>query len=179
MINPDVPLVTYIDVPVIILLLICCYTDLRSRKIYNHVLLPAVVTAFMVNFLNGGLSACLDSLQGLLLGMALLIIPFAAGGMGAGDVKLLGAIGAFKGPEFVFTVFLAGAIAGGIVSLYLLARKGKLLLTLKKIYYLFLNKLLHIPSSITFNKLETAVQGESFPYALALGLGAAWAYILG
>jgi prepilin peptidase CpaA len=46
----------------------------------------------------------------------LLVIPFALGGIGAGDVKLLGIIGALKGPDFVFIAFLAAAITGGIMS---------------------------------------------------------------
>ncbi len=178
MINLTIANITYVDMTLIILLLVCCYTDLRSKKIYNAVLLPAVLVAFIASLTNGGWSACLVSVKGLLAGMALLLIPFAAGGIGAGDVKLLGTIGAFKGPEFVLMAFLTGAVVGGIFSVYLLIRQGRLLLTLKKFYYFFISKVLHIPVSVSFGHLDVATRGESFPYALAISLGAAWAYFL-
>jgi len=178
MINLTIANITYVDMLLIILMLVCCYTDLRSQKIYNAVLLPAVLVAFIASFLNGGWPACLVSVKGLLAGMALLLIPFAAGGIGAGDVKLLGTIGAFKGPEFVLMAFLTGAIVGGVFSVYLLIKHGKLLLTLKKIYYFFFNKVLHIPVPVSFDNLDVAVRGESIPYALPIGLGVAWTYLL-
>ena len=61
------------------------------------------------------------SIAGLVIGMALLYLPYAAGGMGAGDVKFLGAIGAIKGPWFVFITFLATAIIGGIMAIFRIA----------------------------------------------------------
>jgi prepilin peptidase CpaA len=171
--------ITGVDILLIVTLLICCYTDLRSNKIYNDVLIPAVVVAFVLSYINGGLDGCFNSLKGLLLGIALLLIPFARGGIGAGDVKLLGTIGAFKGPEFVLTTFLAGAITGGIFAILMLVKQGRLMITLKKIYFLFLNKVLHIPISVSFKTLDAAVEGESFPYALAIGIGVVWAFFRG
>jgi len=157
----------------------CCYTDLRSQKIYNIVLLPAVLAAVSLNTFFVGAEGFLASVQGLLLGMALLLIPFVAGGIGAGDVKLLGAVGALTGPELVFVVFLTGAVSGGLLSALLLAKRKKLLFTLKKIFHSAVNKLLNIPVSFSFNKLDTAAEGESIPYALAISLGVIWAYMLG
>lgn len=179
MFNPGIYEPTLIDLLLLFVLLVCCYTDLRTHKIYNYVLLPAVLAAMVVNFITGGFGLLGNSLVGLLAGMALLIIPFAAGGIGAGDVKLLGAVGAFKGPEFVLTAFLAGSIAGGVFSVYLLIRQKKLLLTLRKIYYLCLNILLHIPVAASFGNLQTAARQDSFPYALAISAGAILAYFLG
>lgn len=170
---------TGVDILLVFTLLVCCYTDLRSQKIYNAVLIPAVVAAFVFSYATGGLKGCFHSLQGLLLGMALLLIPFAQGGIGAGDVKLLGTIGAFKGPAFVLTTFLAGAIAGGVFAILMLVKQGRLVITLKKIWFLFINKILHIPVSMNFKTLETAVEGESFPYALAIGMGVIWAFFRG
>lgn len=168
-----------IDLLLVTVLLVCCYTDLRTQKIYNYVLLPTVLAALVLNFVFGGAGLFGESLKGLLVGMALLIIPFAAGGIGAGDVKLLGAVGALKGPEFVLTAFLAGAVAGGVISVYLLARQKKLLGTLKKIVYFTLNKLLRIPVAANFGNLETAARQDSFPYALAISAGAILAYLPG
>ena len=54
------------------------------------------------------------------------------GGIGAGDVKLLAAIGAWKGTIFVLYTGVYGAIIGGLISLIILLRKNTLFLHLNK-----------------------------------------------
>ncbi len=55
--------------------------------------------------------------EGMALGIGIFILPYLVGGMGAGDVKLMGAVGAVLGPGGVFMAFLATALAGGILAL--------------------------------------------------------------
>lgn len=166
------------DLTLFAVLLICCYTDLRVQKVYNLVLFPAALAALVISFLHGGPAQLVESLQGMLLGLGLLLLPFAWGGIGAGDVKLLSVVGAFKGPEFVLATFVAGAVAGGVYSVFLLIKQKKFLLTLKKIYYFCLNKLLHIPITVNFGNLETAAREDAFPYALAISTGVILVYFL-
>lgn len=96
---------------------ISIYTDLRSRRIYNWVVVPAAIGGLALNSWNAGLTGLGQSLSGLALGTGLLLIPFLLGGIGAGDVKLLGAVGALKGIGFVCTAFAVTALAGGVISL--------------------------------------------------------------
>jgi len=70
--------------------------------------------------ITNGWNGLLFSLEGLLLGVGMLIVPYLMGGMGAGDAKLMGAIGAMIGPKGVFIAFLYTAIAGGVYALILL-----------------------------------------------------------
>jgi prepilin peptidase CpaA len=49
---------------------------------------------------------------------------FCLGGLGAGDVKLLGAIGAWLGPSVVLRVALYSTMAGGVLALALAVRSG-------------------------------------------------------
>ena len=91
--------------------------DLARRKIPNWLTFGLMGLGLVMGFIAGGLEGLADSLQGLLLGGALLFIPFLLGGMGAGDVKLLAAIGALKGSSFVLRAFLYGALAGGALAL--------------------------------------------------------------
>ncbi|MEW6173490.1 MAG: prepilin peptidase [Bacillota bacterium] len=120
-----------LDVLLIAIVLISIVTDLYRRRIYNVVLFPAIIFAIVYRCVTGGLAGAIDGLTGLVVGMALLIIPYFNGGVGAGDVKLLGAIGACGGPMFVLYTFLAGAVMGGVASCYLLLRDGRLWTALK------------------------------------------------
>jgi prepilin peptidase CpaA len=62
----------------------------------------------------------------------LLILFYAAGGMGAGDVKLMGAVGSLLGPMNVIIAFLYSAVVGGVYSVAVLYRLGALRLTLER-----------------------------------------------
>ena len=77
-------------------------------------------------------SGFLFSVKGLLLGTALLFIPYLLGGMGAGDAKLMGAVGAFLGAAGVFKAFIFSALAGGIYAIILMSIHGYLFEALKR-----------------------------------------------
>jgi len=96
--------VLFLNTVLIFMLLISLYTDIVERKIYNWTTIPAAVLGVILNFLADGAPGLKTSLMGLLTGLAVFLLPFLLGGMGAGDVKLMGAIGALKGPFFVFQV---------------------------------------------------------------------------
>lgn len=98
-------------------LIICSITDLLYQKIYNLVLVPAVLFALAYNLYVGGWLGLRQSLLGLVVGLLILIIPFAMGGIGAGDVKLLGFIGALKGAVFVIYSAIGMGLAGGMIAL--------------------------------------------------------------
>jgi prepilin peptidase CpaA len=108
-----------------LLLIICLATDLRERKIYNMVLIPALLFGLGYNFFMGSWPGLLQSIEGILAGLGLLIIPFAMGGMGGGDVKLLAVIGAVMGPLFVFYTALGMGLMGGIIAIMVLIYKGQ------------------------------------------------------
>ncbi|MGQ9513287.1 A24 family peptidase, partial [Thermodesulfitimonas sp.] len=86
--------------------------ELYRRRIYNAVLFPAIIFAFLYRGLTGGWASLWEGIAGLGAGVALLLPAYVAGGVGAGDVKLLGAVGACGGPEFALYTFLAGALLG-------------------------------------------------------------------
>lgn len=114
-----------LDLLLVITLAICVITDIRSRKIYNIVIFPALLITLFLQLVLGGWQALGASLLGFLIGFSILIIPYLLGGIGAGDVKLLALIGALKGGYFVFTTALYMALlGGGIALLILLFRSG-------------------------------------------------------
>ncbi len=98
-------------------LIIAMITDIRSNRIPNWLTLPAIIIGLGINFISAGAGGLLFSIEGLLLGMGLFIVLYMLGGMGAGDVKLMGAVGAMLGPQMVLWAALYTAIAGGIYAL--------------------------------------------------------------
>lgn len=95
--------------------------DLRRQKIPNLITLPTLVLAIAYHFLSSGLNGLLFSASGLALGLGFFIIPYAMGGMGAGDVKLMGALGAIVGAKGIIITSIMVILAGGVYSLILFA----------------------------------------------------------
>lgn len=157
---------------------ICTFTDIKCQKVYNAILFPAAAIGLVSNFFSGGLAAGVSGIKGMLLGMALLLVPFIMGGMGAGDVKLLGVVGAFKGPDFVWSVFLYTAVVGGVISIIIMVRSGGFLARVKTVIFTLLSLLGIMPR---VNLLDTiyASSAQTFPYGIAIAAGTALAYLLG
>lgn len=96
--------------------------DMRQRRIPNALTYTSMAAGIIYwSYLNG-LNGFMHGTVGLFLGIGVLIVFYLMGMMGAGDVKLMGAVGSFLGPEGVFIAFLYSAIVGGIYALLVLAR---------------------------------------------------------
>jgi len=116
-----------LDAVLAIILLICVITDVKSRLIYNKVVFPGLAAAFVLQAVTDGGAGLLQAAGGFAVGLALLLIPFLTGGMGAGDVKLLALVGAFKGTMFVLVAGVYMAVIGaGMALAALLIRRGAL-----------------------------------------------------
>lgn len=132
------------------IVVIAAATDIFRAKIPNWLTFPAIIMGIIYNTYNDGIYGCLFSLSGVLLGMAFLLPFYIRGATGAGDVKLMGSVGAFLGPAGVFYAFLFSSIAGGIYAFILLARHGLLKETFMRYWFmlgafLFQHKMLYIP----------------------------------
>lgn len=110
----------FVPVFLIVLLLAASATDLRAQRIPNYLTFPAIAAALCYHGLTQGADGLLFSLSGLGLGLALMLLPFFLGVMGAGDVKLLAAVGAWLGAGSVFTTFLFTSLFGGLYALVVL-----------------------------------------------------------
>lgn len=109
-----------------IVLFIAAVMDIRIHKIPNWLTYPAVIIAIVGHTWSGGWEGFLFSAQGTALGLAILFVPYLTGGMGAGDAKLLAAVGGILGPGGVLTAFLFTALVGGIYAMILLGVRGYL-----------------------------------------------------
>ena len=98
-------------------LLVAVVYDLMLNKIPNLLTYPTMAFAIIYHGVTKGPAGLIFSAGGLLLGIALLILPYWVGEMGAGDAKLMGAVGAVLGPKGVFIAFLLTALTGGIYAI--------------------------------------------------------------
>jgi prepilin peptidase CpaA len=108
------------------LAVVACGWDLRTRRIPQTLTLGGALAGLAFHLLNGGWSAGLGSTMGWAVGIAIFFVPFALGGLGAGDVKLLGAIGAWLGPMNAVWVGLYAGAAGGVLAIFVALTKGYL-----------------------------------------------------
>src|SRR5215467_6431570 len=108
--------------------------DVRFRRIPNWLNVTGVVLGLTLNsFLYQGISPNVFGFAGLFfalkgLGLAFIVYVFlyALRAMGAGDVKLMAAVGAIVGWEDWFGIFVVTAIVGGIMALLLVIMRGRL-----------------------------------------------------
>ncbi|WEG13578.1 prepilin peptidase [Pullulanibacillus sp. KACC 23026] len=154
----------------LVVLGISVYTDLKSRKIYNKVILPALLAALAVNSMIGGWRGFDHSLLGLLVGFSILLIPYFMGGIGAGDVKLLAAVGAIKGTIFVIQASIFMALIGGVIGLCLLLfKKG----VIKNLISFLLSRRAGVKTPLFLDKTK-----KWFPYGVAIAGGAVLGLIM-
>jgi prepilin peptidase CpaA len=101
------------------------WLDWRYRRIPNWLTVPGVLAGIAVNSLAGGWSGAKASLLGALLGLGLLLPFVLLRSLGAGDWKLVGALGAFLGPGPLTTVLLGAVFVAGAMALVLIVYKGR------------------------------------------------------
>lgn len=108
--------------------------DLKSRRIPNALTMSAAVLALLFHSVSSGSHGALLSASGLVVGLGIFFPLFVLGGMGAGDVKLLGALGAWLGPWLIAWTALYGVVAGGVLAVVVAGLHRYLWRALKNIY---------------------------------------------
>jgi prepilin peptidase CpaA len=105
--------------------------DVRYRRIPNWLTVSGVLIGLAMNtFLYQGWPGLRFALTGMAAGFGAYLVLYLLRAMGAGDVKLMAAVGALVGWEDWFAIFLITAIVGGVMALILVAVRGRLKTTL-------------------------------------------------
>ena len=99
--------------------------DLAQRRIPNGLPLLGVLMGLLWHGITSGGPGLVFSLEGIGLA-ALTLLFWMARALGAGDVKLLGAVGALMGPSFLLWTLLGAILAAGLMALMTALRRGKL-----------------------------------------------------
>lgn len=143
-----------------------CIVDTIHSRIPNIVVLIFLLTGFAYNLSIAGTSGLLTAGLGTLTGFCLLFLPYFFGGMGAGDVKSMAALGAMLGPSAIFHVFLYMGLIGGLLALFHYA----LSLNLKEKCREWLQSFREFIYTKSLQSLKPVNQKEPlrFPYAAAI-----------
>ena len=123
----------------LLLALIAGWTDFRSRRIPNWLTVPGLATGLAMNIALGGKAALLASLEGVGVGLALLLPFVLLRSLGAGDWKLAGALGAFTGPGRLVDLLLGSVFVAGVMAVGLIIYKGRTRQTMSNIGHILVS----------------------------------------
>lgn len=152
--------------------LTACVTDVSTRRIPNRLTFPAAAAGLAFGLLTTGPRGGLFALAGLALGLALFLPFFLLGGLGAGDVKLLAALGAWLGPRAILWTGLYGMIAGGLLALVVAFVAGYARQMLRNLWLLLVHWRVSGVRRFDALTLEHG-RGPKLAYALPITIGVA------
>lgn len=161
-----------------ILVLVISIFDLRQRRIPNFLVFPAMLVGLILHSIAGGFSGALFSLKGIGMGFGLLIIPYIAKGMKAGDVKFLMAIGAITGSMGVARILLVTVLCYPLLAAIAIIKEGKFRVTWLRFRRLLFNCLGFLLPSLKLYAIRLESQDDekiasaTTPFGVAIALGA-------
>ncbi len=154
-----------------LLLLIAFIADMRTQRIPNGLNLSFFCGALLFYVSYEGVGGLKASLIGAAAGFIPLLLLYWAKGIGAGDVKLFGAAGAWLGMLPVLQLMLYSFLyAGALAALLLLARKMKLFRERQQLPGTEEEKMAfrNSPKRSWMENAPWLKEGKSFPFMLAV-----------
>ncbi len=168
--NPLAPASAFL---LMILVTIAGLIDIHSRRIPNWLTVTGAVLGVSLNGFLYGWPGVWFACKGLGLAMLVYLPFFALRGMGAGDVKLMAAVGSLVGPWNWLGVFVVTGILGGIIGLILAMSRGRARATLLNVGYI-LKELLSLRAPY-LKREDLDVQNPNalrLPHGAVIALGA-------
>jgi len=104
-----------LDIAIVLVAGLSAFFDTTIRKIPNWLIAVGACSGLAISAYQGS-AALLQSVLGLVIGIAVLIVPFAMGWIGAGDVKFFGVTGALLGLSYLPRIFFYSAMAAGLIA---------------------------------------------------------------
>src|SRR5580692_2194139 len=156
-----------------ILVAIAAVFDIRYRRIPNWLVLAGIIIGISWNVYSSGWSGLGRAAAGLGLGFVLYFPLWLLRARGAGDVKLLAAVGAITGPGNCFWIFLLTAILGGIIAVILLLFRGRARQTFFNVGWI-IRDLIHLraPYKSSAELDVTTSKGLRLPHGAMIAVGA-------
>ena len=144
------------------------YNDVRYRRIPNLLVLTALIAGLATNVAFGGLHGLTTSLIGFAIGFVPMLLLHIFGAMGAGDVKLFGAVGSILGASLMPTTLVVVVMLGGLLAVYTTLRAGTMLSTLHGVLRIFVGIL---PGWEMPRFAMAPDRRHTIPYGVAITIG--------
>lgn len=162
---------TTVGVVLFLLLAAAVATDLKNHRIPNLLLLPAISLALMLHTMSGGFDGLITSAGGLTLGLATLLPLYLIGGIAAGDVKLLGAVGSLLGPWGAIVAGLATMMAGAVIGIAVIVWRGTRPTPGSHVVQVLSPPNTGVRATSVSRSIGSEVQITHIPYAPAIAVG--------
>jgi prepilin peptidase CpaA len=146
--------------------------DVRYRRIPNWLSVCGVVLGIGLNAsVYGGLPGVAFALKGMALGFSIYFVLYALHAMGAGDVKLMAAVGALVGWQDWVGVFFAASILGGILALIVVVRRGRVRRTFRNVAFILSQMMRLRPAHLAREELDVrSPQAVSLPHGAVIAV---------
>ncbi len=151
-------------------LLTAIWWDVKTHRIPNVLVLAGLALGLMTSVLPGGVG-WLSSLYGCAIGLAIFLPLYVLRILGAGDVKLLAAVGSFVGYPDVLAVALLTGLAGGVLALLMAIRHRQLGRMWQQVHQALIGFVMQIASGGRPRQWVMVVGPHRLPYAVAIALG--------
>jgi prepilin peptidase CpaA len=151
--------------------------DIRSRRVPNFLTLPGIFCGLLMHLLFGGWAQLGTAALAGLICFGIFLIFWLAGGMGAGDVKLMAAVGCLAGLPNVASLLVSTAIAGGMMAIVVAIWRGRARETLLNVGALVIH---HRLEGLTPHPSLNVSNSQTLrlPYAVPIATGCAMALCL-
>jgi prepilin peptidase CpaA len=163
---------TIAETMAVAVVIVACVWDVTTSRIPNVLTFTTIVLALAFHAIAPAGSGVSYAALGLLAGLAVFFPMFALGAMGAGDVKLMAALGAWIGWKAILFVALYGSLAGGALGLVIGMRRRYLRKALSNLKMLATYWWVEGVKPLPALTLE-AKDSQRLPYALAIAAGLA------
>jgi prepilin peptidase CpaA len=166
------PLPLVSEIALAALVIVAAVYDIRFRRIPNWLVVTGFCLGFALNVFFLRVDGFILAILGAVLAFAVYLPFFALRAMGAGDVKLMIAIGTFVGAKNWLILFLITAILGGILAVCLLLIRGGLIRAIKNVLFI-LGELVRLrPPYQTNPALDVShPRAVTLPHGISIALG--------
>lgn len=152
------------------LLAAAAWTDIRSKRVPNALVVAGLVLGIAFGLAPGGIGAK-DMALGLVTGLALFLPCYALGVMGAGDVKLMAMAGTFLGVKATLLAGVTTFAAGGVLAIGYGLKSGVLRQALGNVWRFAGSTVVHLASGSAPRIADMPITRVRLPYAAAVAAG--------
>lgn len=160
----------------LVLAIIAAIVDVQHHRIPNWLTYPGIVLGLGLRAVCFGWKGLASALEGCLIAGGIMLVFYVVRAMGAGDVKLMAALGSIVGPQHAVVVLLATAICGGLLGIVYAIYRGRIGSTLKNVgSVLRFHAWAGLQAHPDLNLDNPAAL--RMPYGLAIALGMLYAFL--